>query len=144
MITSGGFSIRYREYGSIHDVAGMSAYCNDKDILLRILGLMSTPVANKIFKILNPTINLQVGDFTNFPVLADVISKSAPDQWIQKNINLARKDWNTFETSWNFTGHPVLCNIAEHKHKYPPNSTLSSHKVPKMCQLFYLGGILHG
>ena len=50
LITSGGFSIRYREPGSIHDVAGMSAFANDHDNLMYILGIMSTKISNYILK----------------------------------------------------------------------------------------------
>src|SRR5699024_7214008 len=67
LITSGGFSIRFRIKGSIHDVSGMSAFSNDEIKLKYVLGLMSTKIANYIFKMLNPTLNLQIGDFNNFP-----------------------------------------------------------------------------
>src|SRR5699024_6254577 len=71
LITSGGFSIRYRSPGSVHDVSGMSAFSIDTEKLLYILGILSTNIADYIFKILNPTINLQVVDFNNFPVVID-------------------------------------------------------------------------
>jgi len=67
LVTSGGFSIRYREAGSIHDVSGMSAFTEDRHRLLYMLGLMGSKVSGYIFKILNPTINLQVGNFSDFP-----------------------------------------------------------------------------
>jgi hypothetical protein len=43
LITSGGFSIRYREAGSIHDVAGMSAFSNNHNKLMYLLGPISNP-----------------------------------------------------------------------------------------------------
>ncbi|WP_129724328.1 BREX-1 system adenine-specific DNA-methyltransferase PglX [Xylanivirga thermophila] len=111
LITSGGFSIRYRETGSIHDVAGMSAFSNNRDKLMYILGLMSTKIANYVFKILNPTINLQVGDFNNFPVLF-IDSKPIIDI-VKKSIDIAKKDWDSFEISWGFQKHPLLTHKKE-------------------------------
>ena len=106
LITSGGFSIRYREPGSIHDVAGMSAFANDHDNLMYILGIMSTKISNYIFKMLNPTINLQIGDFNNFPILLSDNQRVL--EIVKENILIAQMDWNSFETSWDFVTHPLL------------------------------------
>ena len=106
LIASKGFSIRYRTQGSIHDVSGMSAFSESHTQLMYILGLMSTKVANYIFKMLNPTINLQIGDFNNFPVLLtenyDVIGL------VNDSIKIAKQDWDAFETSWDFKRHPLI------------------------------------
>ena len=100
LITSGGFSIRYRKMGSIHDVAGMSAFSNNHDKLMYILGIMSTKISNYVFKILNPTINLQVGDFNNFPVL--LTDNKTVVNVVKRNIDIAKQEWDSFETSWDF------------------------------------------
>ena len=111
LITSGGFSIRYREAGSIHDVAGMSAFSNNHNKLMYLLGLMSTKISNYVFKILNPTINLQVGDFNNFPVLS---TDSKPIiNIVEKSIDISKQDWDSFEISWDFKKHPLLTHKKE-------------------------------
>jgi hypothetical protein len=106
LITSGGFSIRYREAGSIHDVSGMSAFTNNHEKLMYILGLMSTKIANYVFKILNPTINLQIGDFNNFPVLLS--DNKQIFSLGEENILVAKDEWNSFEEAWGFKIHPFL------------------------------------
>jgi type II restriction/modification system DNA methylase subunit YeeA len=111
LITSGGFSIRYRETGSIHDVAGMSAFSNNHDKLMYILGIMSTKISNYVFKILNPTINLQVGDFNNFPVL--LTDNKTVVNVVKRNIDIAKQEWDSFETSWDFKKHPLLTHKKE-------------------------------
>ncbi|HHU54036.1 MAG TPA: BREX-1 system adenine-specific DNA-methyltransferase PglX [Clostridiaceae bacterium] len=108
LITSGGFSIRYRTGGGIHDVSGMSAFYNGSISLKYILGLMSTPIADKIFKMLNPTINLQVGDFKNFPVLTDDNKESKIVEIVEQCLDISKTDWDSFETSWDFSRHPLL------------------------------------
>ncbi len=115
LITSGGFSIRYRNSGGIHDVSGMSAFTNDKKQLKYILGILSTPIANYIFKMLNPTINLQVGDFKNFPLLYNECASEKVVEITNDCINIAKKDWDSFETSWNFLRYPMVLSSRDRK-----------------------------
>jgi len=110
LITSGGFSIRYRTTGGIHDVSGMSAFYNGKSDLKYILGLMGSPISNYIFKMLNPTINLQVGDFKNFPVLIEKEYENEVIELVNECIKLSKKDWDMHETSWDFEKSPLLAN----------------------------------
>ena len=111
LITSGGLSLRYREFGSIHDVAGMSAFSTNKNDLFNVLGVLNSKVGNYILKILNPTINLQVGDLKRFPVLKQ---NHRLVNLINNTINLSKNEWYCFENSWDFKKHPFLSHIAEH------------------------------
>ncbi len=108
LITSGGFSIRYRNSGGIHDVSGKSAFADNKNVLLYALGLMSTKLSDYIFKMFNPTINLQVGDFKNFPVIFDRSYYPTIEALVEENIALSKLDWDQRETSWDFVGSPLL------------------------------------
>lgn len=108
LITSGGFSIRYRLSGGIHDVSGMSAFYDGHTDLKYILGLMSTKIAGYIFKILNPTINLQVGDFKSFPVLVRADKNKEIEKLVNACISISKNDWDSFETSWDFFTHPFI------------------------------------
>lgn len=108
LITSGGFSIRFRTMGGIHDVSGMSAFSENPDTLKYLLGVMGTKVANYIFKTLNPTINLQVGDFINFPVITNEEITEKVIATVVDNLNIAKEDWDMFETSWDFKSNPFV------------------------------------
>lgn len=111
-ITSGGFSIRYRRSGGIHDVTGMSAFCEDENQLKYLLGLMSTKISDYIFKILNPTIHLQIGNFCDFPVLESGEKKDVVEL-SNICIELSKSDWDSFETSWDFVKHPFIVSLRE-------------------------------
>nr|WP_267667063.1 BREX-1 system adenine-specific DNA-methyltransferase PglX [Leuconostoc gelidum] len=161
LITSGGFSIRYREPGSIHDVSGMSAFSNDHNQLMRIMALLNSPVGEHCFKMLNPTISLQVGNVTVFPVLHSAIEAPTWDSLIQNSVKLTKQDWNSEEQRWGFWTLPVLVHIAEHtvlaihriqrclsnicatiEHQAQKLTTWwpKIQNVPKKCQTFGLGG----
>lgn len=104
-VNSGLFSLRYRELGSIHDVKGMSAFSEDHDKLLYLLGLLNTKIGNYVFKMINPTISLQIGNFVVFPVLnssREITSKVA------NNILMEKQDWNNHEEAWGFNSNPLI------------------------------------
>ena len=107
-ITSGGFAIRYREEGSIHDVTGMSAFSDSTFKLKYILGLLSTKISDYIFKILNPTIHLQIGNFSNFLVIENEQIKPKVLSIVDDCIKISKYDWNTFETAWDFKVSPLV------------------------------------
>ncbi|MHA3066813.1 BREX-1 system adenine-specific DNA-methyltransferase PglX [Lacticaseibacillus saniviri] len=115
-VNSGHFSLRYRNAGSIHDVKGMSAFKVSADNnFYAILALLNSPIGDYIFNMLNPTISLQVGNFKTFPVLSiPTFARSTVNQRAKASIALAEKDWDSFETSWDFTTLPMLAHIAEH------------------------------
>ena len=128
LITSGGFSIRYREPGSIHDVSGMSAFSNDHNQLMRIMALLNSPVGEHCFKMLNPTINLQVGNVTVFPVLHSAIEAPTWDSLIQNSVKLTKQDWNSEEQRWGFWTLPVLIHIAEHNRNWTVEAAFNQWK----------------
>jgi len=60
-------------------------------------------------KVLNPTLNFQVGNVASLPViLPNDDEKSKIDSLVEENIYISRTDWDSFETSWDFKKHPLL------------------------------------
>ncbi|WP_412771454.1 BREX-1 system adenine-specific DNA-methyltransferase PglX [Ligilactobacillus murinus] len=106
LITSGGLSVRYREYGSIHDVSGMSAFSDNVDVIYYIIGMLNTPLGNNILRILNPTINSPIGDFRNIPVIVN--QKYEIINFVQQAILLTKEDWDLNENTWNFKISPLI------------------------------------
>lgn len=117
LITSGGFSIRHRIPGGIHDTSGVSAFYNGKVDLKYLLGLMGTKIADYVFEMINPTINLSLGDFNKFPVLLAVNEEIKIINIVNKSIEISRLDWDMHETSWDFEKSPLLLNKMDGKIK---------------------------
>lgn len=108
LISSGSIAFRYKPKGGLFDVAGMSCFSENK--LYYLLGLCDSKIVLKIMEILAPTINFQAGDIANIPV---IISKDneqilTVNSLVEQNIYLSKSDWDAFETSWDFTKHPLL------------------------------------
>jgi len=100
-ITSGSFSGRFSEKGSIFDVQGSSAFPNDS-IIFYLLGFMNSSVSQEILKMLNPTLHTQVGDLSRLPVVIDNEKKEEIDELVKSCVDIAKCDWDLDETSWNY------------------------------------------
>ena len=107
-ITSAAFSGRYSDCGALFDVKGSSCFPEEKNIYY-IIGLLNTKITQEIIKILNPTITTQVGDMARIPTIIDEHRKPKVEEMSSQNIELAKEDWNSFEISWDFKKHPLLC-----------------------------------
>ena len=134
-ITSGGFTIRYREEGSIHETVGMSAFSENNLRLKYILGLMGTGISDYIFKVLNPTIHLKTGNFSDFPVIENEQIKPKVISIVDNCIEISKYDWNTFETAWDFKVSP-LANIERYVEEFGnveigENGNIENKKIDK-------------
>ena len=108
LVTSSSTAFRYKPFGNIFDVAGMSLFSNDQ--LHYYLALCNTNLVKEILKVIAPTINYQCGDIANIPVLFDENKMIDIEKITEENINLSKQDWDSFETSWDFTVHPLIKN----------------------------------
>lgn len=106
-ISSNTISCRYFPAGFLWDVAGSGIF--DKgDYLKYLQGLISSKVSVEFLKIINPTLNYQVENIIQIPVIMDYHNKPIIDKIVTENIEIAKEDWDSFETSWNFKSHPFI------------------------------------
>ena len=110
-ISSSKFGVRYLPTGCFFDVAGSTLF-SKKDNLYT-LGFLSSCVCFEILGILNPTLNYQAGNIKSLPLLIDKVENV--DNLVEENIRTSKTDWDSFETSWDFTRHPFIKAIT----KYP-------------------------
>ena len=107
-ISSGIPSFRKLWEDELFEKAGTSIFIMDNDILSSLLGLLNSIVAQKIFALINPTINFQVRDIFSMPVKKEVIENNEISELVDKNIVITQKEWDSFETSWDFEQHPLV------------------------------------
>ena len=105
-ITSGTNAFRYKPYGHIFDITGMSFF--SEKYLLYLIALCNTKIGTEVLRIVAPTIHCQCGDVANIPVILDTERKVIVDKYVNKNILISKSDWDSFETSWDFVEHPIV------------------------------------
>jgi type II restriction/modification system DNA methylase subunit YeeA len=99
LITSSDFSARLSDYGAVFDVGGSSSFPEaiSKESALAIL---NSKLSSYLLKVLNPTLNTQVGDIKNLPLNNFIDEKIKFKS--EEIISLCKSDWNSLETSFEF------------------------------------------
>lgn len=108
-VTSGDFSARYYDETFTFNVAGPSCFA-PPNLQKYLLGFLNSCVAAEFTKIINPTMNFNVGDIAKIPFIFDKTYQSEISQLVEQNITLAKKYYDSCELSWNFANHPLLLN----------------------------------
>lgn len=120
-ISSSYFGVRYSDAGAIFDMAGCSLFLESENYE-SVTGFLCSKVTSYLLKILNPTLNYQVGNIADLP-LPSTSALSKIENLSKENIEITKVDWNSFETSWDFQKSPLIsintCNLrnAFTKHK---------------------------
>ncbi|MFW6549769.1 BREX-1 system adenine-specific DNA-methyltransferase PglX [Acinetobacter baumannii] len=104
-ITSGEFSMRWIPQGCLYDSGGPGIFSNQENRFFLISCLNSKP-ATRLLKILNPTINLQIADVIRLPL--PKLAVNFKSESTNRLIQIAKDDWDSYETSWDFTANPII------------------------------------
>lgn len=105
-VTSGSFNCRYVPNGILFGNGGPVAFI--KDNLKYYIGLLNSKVSLLILGFIAPTINFGPEQVKKIPIIYGNISQAT--RIVDQNINLAKFDWDAFETSWDFKFSPLLTN----------------------------------
>ena len=105
-ISSGKISFRFKKH-SIFDVAG-ACYFAKKYNLSYMMGFLNSDVVRIIISALSPTLNYEGGQIASLPVAYDENKERNVVLFVNENIALSKADWDSFETSWDFEGHPLV------------------------------------
>jgi len=106
-VTSGGLAMRFFEEGFVYDVAGCSAFTSDKYIYY-LLAFYNLKVKGPLVASLSPTLNFEVGQLQNSPIIYDEEKEESINNDVEKAIDIEKSDWDSFETSWDFKHHPLV------------------------------------
>ena len=88
----------------------------EKELNWQILGLLNSKIGEEILKVIAPTVHFQAGDIKVIPVANDIFS--ADDALIKDSVQTSKKDWDSFETSWDFERHPLIRGLRTVKEAY--------------------------
>jgi len=108
-VSSGKTSFRFQPTGFIPNARGPFVY-SDK---LELLGYLNSKVCLMFLNIIAPTLTYNVGDVCRIP--CKNIEDTGIRDIVDETILESKKDWDSFETSWDFTRHPFIKAIT----KYP-------------------------
>ncbi|WP_410208447.1 BREX-1 system adenine-specific DNA-methyltransferase PglX [Fusobacterium sp.] len=100
--SSSSFSARYLQSNTLINAENPTIYVKNKDNLLYYLGYMNTKIVNIFMTLMNPTLHYLVGDVSKLPIKLVQNKKKEINALVQQNIDIAKEEWDSRETSWDF------------------------------------------
>ncbi|MCX6250334.1 MAG: BREX-1 system adenine-specific DNA-methyltransferase PglX [Bacteroidetes bacterium] len=104
-ISSGPISFRWADSGSVISNAAGGIFLNNGDsdikILKGIILFLNSRIGNLLINTINPTINYSSGVISKCPNIFD--NQIFPIEVAESNIKIAKTEWNSKETSIDFT-----------------------------------------
>lgn len=113
-VSSANISARYVPKGCLFDNGGCTVF--SETYLYKIGALLNCIVGNRYLEFLAPTLNFQPGCIGKIAFDIKILNSNNIDFIVKENIVLSKKDWDSFETSWDFSKHPLIqanCTVAE-------------------------------
>ncbi len=107
-ISSAYFGARYQPKGFIFNDASANGFNRGSIKDEVILAYLCSKVATEQLKLLNPTLNFLPGNVSSLPFDPNSLQTSKIEVDSKNMILLAKTDWDSFETSWDFQALPWL------------------------------------
>lgn len=103
---SNEFGVRKSPCGFVYNTKGSMCFTKSPDDLDYITALFNSNVMVKLVKTISPNLDFNSGIIARSPIIFK--RKSEVEQKSRKCVDLARCDWDSFETSWDFSVHPLI------------------------------------
>ncbi len=107
-ISSGTFAVRYFPQGFIFDVAGSAVFFDSNKANLYFNGLLNTIFVRYVLGALSPTLNFEAEHLCKIPIIHEENIEAQVTGLVEELVRNSKNDWDSFETSWNFTGFKLL------------------------------------
>ncbi|UQS22885.1 BREX-1 system adenine-specific DNA-methyltransferase PglX [Amycolatopsis thermalba] len=105
-------AFRAYDHGFTFNVKGMSAFpiSETGGLPLYVLGFLNSPFVRELTFAINPTMSFGTKNFRSLPL--PQFANPTIDSQVAELIGISRADWDSFETSWNFTANPLVLSEA--------------------------------
>ena len=117
LISGSGLSFRLEGEGNIIGHKGPGVFV-EEEYFNKIFAVLNSKVAEHILNLIAPGLGYEIGQVSKIPVI-DISSAL-----VEKAVSLAEEDWNSFETSWDFSHFLDLIGVAK-RHGLVKKSVLS-------------------
>ncbi|MGF2681353.1 BREX-1 system adenine-specific DNA-methyltransferase PglX [Acinetobacter johnsonii] len=105
-ISSSALSMRYSPKGFLFETKGSVCFPENKLQLNLVLALMNSYVVKELLLAISPTLDFHEGPIGKVPVITEL--ESSTKEYVDILVNIAKNDWDSYETSWDFTQNPVI------------------------------------
>lgn len=78
----------------------------DDNYIYSVLALYNTKVMQEFLQVISPTLDYHEGSLGRTPILLE--NNSHINEISNDCVDMCKSDWDSFETSWDFTEHPLV------------------------------------
>ncbi|SDI41774.1 MULTISPECIES: BREX-1 system adenine-specific DNA-methyltransferase PglX [Halomonadaceae] len=100
-VGGGELSFRYFDKGVLFSDAGPGIFA--EDCCLNVMSILNSKLGEKFLQVINPTFNFQKQDVEGIPYI-----RVESTEIIKKMVDIAKLDWDSYETSWGFLVNPLV------------------------------------
>lgn len=110
LITSSETSFRIKNEKQFYSSGSPTIMSRNSSIsLLYTLGMLNSSLIKQWLGVMNPSLNTTVGDVLSLPYsYSGEKDRCRIEDLVSYCINLSRTDWDSYETSWDFTKLPLI------------------------------------
>lgn len=101
-------SMRYSPVGFLFESKGSVCFLKNDRYSKYLLGYLNTIVAQTFLEVLSPTQDYHEGPLGLVPCIVNDDKLLEINNIVDALISISRADWDAFETSWDFQGHPLV------------------------------------
>lgn len=109
-VATGKLACRFIPAGAIFNATGPTFFANDRNNEKYLLALFNSNVFQVFLNLVCPGLHYNTGPISKLPVIFAKQEKITAHA--ESNIEISRKDWDSFEASWDFKKHPLLRNVS--------------------------------
>lgn len=106
-VSSGSAAFRAFPPGFIFDSTGSSGFTENSQKRAALLAIANSSVSSGVLEAVAPGLRFDVGQIAKIPVLDKVIAEITEVR-TEALIKTAREDWDSAETSWDFSTNPLV------------------------------------
>lgn len=105
-VSTAKFCCRYVDNTCAFDASGPMFFLRNNDNLLYFLGLLNSSITQEFMNLICQGLHYSTGHIPQVPVKLE--HKEEVEQLVSENIAIVKEDWDSFETSSEFTKHPLI------------------------------------
>lgn len=121
-LSTNALAMRFCNKGFIFETKGSMCFPIDNNNIYYLLGYFNTKLINYILNMISPTLDYHEGPIGKLPII--MISDERIDNIVKATMLIAKKDWDSFEMSWDFKSHPLI-GLLDKDNNYKISSVLT-------------------
>lgn len=129
-ISSSYLGMRFSPNGSIFETAGNTMFLRKQ--LFYCLGFLCGKIPPIFLECINPTITITVGAISLLPIIINDVLTGIVEDKVKDNIYIAKTDWDSFETSWDFMKHPLMHNVGTISEAFEKQQIFAENQFNKL------------